>query len=201
MASALDADGSVAITNPRGQRFLETGLTVQALERAWVGTVLMTEGKDNENGNAPPLLIVVPEIVSAVSTGTNGVEVTFPKVDRILVLRQPDAVWYQEKPPIHDRHGVAHLHDFYGFDQQDCVGYQGALRLAPSWDQNRPARNRSRQVARHLCASRGTMVVCSASCSRTGALPVDRAAAFAAAGHSLRSTRSLAHPQRSVSLS
>ena len=76
---------------------------LQALERAGVDTVLMTEEEDNENGNAPPLLMSVPEIVSAVSTGTGGVEVTFPEVERVVGLRQPDPKWYEEKPPIHGR--------------------------------------------------------------------------------------------------
>ena len=81
-------------------------LIVQALERAGVDTVFMTEEEDNENGNAPPLLMSTPEIVSGVNTGTAGVEITFPKVDRFLGLRQPHAAWYEEKPPIQDRYGV-----------------------------------------------------------------------------------------------
>ena len=123
MASALGANGAIVTTNQRGQRFVETVLTVQALERVGVDTVLMTEEEDNENGNAPPLLMSVPEIVSAVSTGTGGVEVTFPEVERVLGLRQPDPNWYEEKPPIHGRYGVTHLHDFYGFGMQGCVDF------------------------------------------------------------------------------
>ena len=123
MASALGANGAIVTTNQRGQRFVETVLTVQALERVGVDTVLMTEEEDNENGNAPPLLMSVPEIVSAVSTGTGGVEGTFPKVERVLGLRQPDPEWYEEKPPIHGRYGATHLHDFYGFGKQGCLDF------------------------------------------------------------------------------
>ena len=61
LAKRLGASGAIVTTNYRGQRFLETALTVQALERAGVATVLLTEEEDNENGAAPPLLVSVPE--------------------------------------------------------------------------------------------------------------------------------------------
>jgi hypothetical protein len=123
MARDIGADGAIVTTNQRGQRFVETILTVQALERAGVSTVLMTEEEDNENGSAPPLLMSAPEIVSAVSLGTGGVEVNFPAVQRVVGLRQPDQKWFQARPPIHGRYGVTHQHDFYGFGKQGCLDF------------------------------------------------------------------------------
>jgi glycine reductase len=123
MALDLGAQGAIVTTNVRGQRFLETILTVQALERAGINTILMTEEEDNENGNAPPLLVSVPEVVSAVSTGTGGVETAFPRVERVIGLRDPDPSWFEERPPIHGRYGTTHLHDFYGFGKQGYLDF------------------------------------------------------------------------------
>ena len=103
--------------------FIETILTVQALEKVGINAVLLTEEEDNENGQAPPLLVTAPEVVSAVSTGTGGVNVTFPQVERVVGSREPDSRWFQEQPPIHGRYGVSHLHDFYGFGKQGCLDF------------------------------------------------------------------------------
>lgn len=123
LALAVGAQGAIVTTNVRGQRFLETVLTVQALERAGVLTVLMTEEEDNEGGTAPPLLVSAPEVVAVVSTGTGGVDVTFPRVDRVLGARAPGPDWYQERPAIHGRYGVSHLHDYYGAGRQGCLDF------------------------------------------------------------------------------
>lgn len=122
-AKDIGADGAIVTTNQRGQRFVETILTVQALERAGVPTVLMTEEEDNENGNAPPLLMSVPEIETAVSLGTGGVEVDFPAVEHVVGLRNPDRKWFEARPPIHGRYGVTHAHDFYGFGKQGYLDF------------------------------------------------------------------------------
>ena len=123
MALDIGAQGAIVTTNVRGQRFLETILTVQAMEKVGIHTILMTEEEDNENGSAPPLLVSAPEVVSAVSTGTGGVEVTFPKVERVLGLREPAREWFEERPAIHGRYGVTHLHDFYGFGKQGYLDF------------------------------------------------------------------------------
>ena len=123
LALAVGAQGAIVTTNVRGQRFVETILTVQALERAGVKTILMTEEEDNEDGTAPPLLVPAPEVVAVVSTGTGGVDLTFPGVDRVIGVRQPAPHWYAERPPIHGRYGVSHLHDYYGAGRQGCLDF------------------------------------------------------------------------------
>ena len=123
LALGAAADGAIVTTNVRGQRFLETVLTVQALEQAGISTVLMTEEEDNEDGNAPPLLVSAPEIASVVSTGTGGVDVTFPAVERVIGLREPEAHWFAEQPPIRGRYGISHLLDYYGAGRQGYLDY------------------------------------------------------------------------------
>ena len=123
LAQLIGASGAIVTTNVRGQRFLETILTVQALEQAGINTVLMTEEEDNENGTAPPLLMSVPEVSAVISTGTGGVQTTFPSVKRVIGTRQPEAHWFQERPPIHGRYSVSHMHDFYGFGKQGCLDF------------------------------------------------------------------------------
>ena len=123
LALAVGAQGAIVTTNVRGQRFVETILTVQALERAGVKTVLMTEEEDNEGGTAPPLLVPAPEVVAVVSTGTGGVDVTFPRVDRVIGARAPEPRWLEERPAIHGRYGVSHLHDYYGAGRQGCLDF------------------------------------------------------------------------------
>ncbi len=123
MAADIGAEGAIVTTNVRGQRFLETILTVQALERAGINAVLITEEEDNEGGTAPPLLVSTPEVTSVVSTGTGGVEVTFPKMARVVGLRDPAPEYFRERPAIHGRYGVSHLHDFYGFGTQGYLDF------------------------------------------------------------------------------
>ena len=123
LALDVGADGAIVTTNVRGQRFLETILTVQALERAGINTVLMTEEEDNEGGTAPPLLMSVPEVATTVSTGTGGVVAPFPAVARVIGGRNTEAHWSEEKPPIHGRYGVSHVLDFYGFGKQGFLDF------------------------------------------------------------------------------
>lgn len=123
MAKDIGASGAIVTTNQRGQRFVETVMTVQALEKAGVDAVLMTEEEDNENGSAPPLLMSAPEIATAVSLGTGGVNVDFPAVERVVGLREPAPKWFQARAPIHGRYGVTHQHDFYGFGKQGYLDF------------------------------------------------------------------------------
>jgi glycine reductase len=123
VAKALGADGAVVTTNVRGQRMVETILGIQALEREGVKAIFMTEEEDNEDGSAPPLLTYTPEVAAVVSTGTGGVDVTFPPVDRVIGFLEPPQEWRAARQPIHGRYGVSHLYDFYGFGTQSCVDY------------------------------------------------------------------------------
>jgi len=56
MAKMLGADGAIVTPTLRGQRFVETILGIQALEKAGIKTVFIVEEEDNEHGNATPLL-------------------------------------------------------------------------------------------------------------------------------------------------
>ena len=123
LAKRLGASGAIVTTNYRGQRFLETALTVQALERAGVATVLLTEEEDNENGAAPPLLVSVPELASVVSAGTGELDHAFPPVERVLGAMAPDTFWYDEQPPVHGRYGVSYVPDYYGLGYRSLEDY------------------------------------------------------------------------------
>ncbi len=114
LAKRLGASGAIVTTNYRGQRFLETALTVQALERAGIATVLLTEEEDNEDGAAPPLLVSVPEMAGVVSAGTGELDHAFPPVERVLGGLAPESSWFDEQPPVHGRYGVSYVPDYYG---------------------------------------------------------------------------------------
>ena len=129
MARQLGADGAIVTTDARGQRYLDTALTVQACEREGVKTVLLTEEEDNEGGTAPPLLVAFPEIESVVSAGTggggvaDGVDLPFPAVERVVGARHVDDSWLEERPPIHGSYGSNYLQDYYGFGHQSFEDY------------------------------------------------------------------------------
>ena len=123
LAKRLGASGAIVTTNYRGQRFLETALTVQALERAGIATVLLTEEEDNEDGAAPPLLVSVPEMASVVSAGTGELGRAFPPVERVLGGLAPESSWYDEQPPVHGRYGVSYVPDYYGLGHRSLEDY------------------------------------------------------------------------------
>jgi glycine reductase len=123
LASKIGADGALVTTNIRGQRFVETILTVQACEKADVKTVLITEEEDNEKGNAPPLLTTAPEVVSVISTGTGDAKGPFGSVERVIGAEDIDEKWYDDQPDVHGRYGVSHLNDVYGFSRFGRLDY------------------------------------------------------------------------------
>jgi hypothetical protein len=119
----LGADGAIITTNLRGRRFIDTILGVQACEKLGINTTLMTEEEDDENGNAPPLLVFTPEMKSIVTTGA-GAAGPFPPVERVLGARDGDAEpWSQELPSIAGRYGSSHVQDYYGYGHQSRVDY------------------------------------------------------------------------------
>ncbi len=75
------------------------------------------------DGERPLEMIPFREVVAVVSTGTGGVDVTFPRVDRVIGTREPKPHWYEERPAIHGRYGVSHLHDYYGAGRQGCLDF------------------------------------------------------------------------------
>ena len=123
LAKRIKADGAIVTTNIRGQRFVETILTVQACERAGIKAVLITEEEENEDGTAPPLLTTAPEVVSVVSTGTGDAFGPFPPVDRVIGAGKIDPRWFGEQEPVHGRYGISHLNDVYGFSQAGRLDY------------------------------------------------------------------------------
>ena len=122
MAQTVGAKGAIVTTNVRGQRFVETMLTVQACEHAGINVVFVTEEEDDENGMASPILIPVPELVSVVSNGTGSASGLFGPVQKVIGGFGDDS-WYGEQPPVHGRYGVSHTSDVLGFTRQSCVDY------------------------------------------------------------------------------
>jgi glycine reductase len=123
LAVLLGASGAIVTTNLRGRRFVDTVSAVKACEAAGIQTVLVTEEEDDEGGNATPLLINDPAIVSAVSTGNGAVPGPFVAVERVLGARHPDPSWSGELLPIPGRYGAYHLQDYYGFGRQSCASF------------------------------------------------------------------------------
>ena len=72
MATKLGADGAIVTTDVRGQRMVETMMTIEACERAGVKADFLAEEEYPEGGSAPPLITTVPVPQAMVSTGTGG---------------------------------------------------------------------------------------------------------------------------------
>jgi hypothetical protein len=123
IAKRLGASGAIVTTDMRGQRFLETALTVQACEQQGIKTVLLTEEEDNENGTAPPLLVAFPEIQHVVSAGTGGQEQPFPPVKKVLGARQVAEAWFGERAGIHGSYGSSYIADYYGIGNESYQDY------------------------------------------------------------------------------
>lgn len=120
----MNIQGVIITTNVRGQRYVETILSVEACEKAGVKVVLLTEEEDNENGTAPPLLLSTPELRAAVSTGTGDVPTSFPPVKRVIgTWGDADPYWFGELPPVHGRYGTQHFSDIYGYDAASYANF------------------------------------------------------------------------------
>lgn len=120
----LDVSGVVITTDVRGQRFLETILSVEACEKAGIKVVLLVEEEDNEKGNAPPMLLTTPELKATVSNGTGDVPTPFPPVEKIIgTWGEPEPFWYGELAPIHGRYGTRHFSDIYGYDHASYANF------------------------------------------------------------------------------
>ena len=122
-AKQLGAKGAIVTNEVRGLQFVSSARTVQAIERAGIKTVWVSEEEDNEGGTVPPFLYHPPEMEAVVSTGT-GAAGPFPPVERVLGNTQgAPQEWYGEQPAIPGRYGVGHVLDHYGFGKQYCVDY------------------------------------------------------------------------------
>ena len=123
IANTLGADGIIVTPTLRGQRFLDTIAVVEACERSGIPTVLITEEEDDEDGNAPPLLVASPDVVSVVSTGDGSAFGPFPAVERVIGAGVIGPERYGEQQPPHGRYGTSHLNDVWGFSKLSKVDY------------------------------------------------------------------------------
>jgi hypothetical protein len=119
----LGAQGAMVTVDVRGNRFVEAILGVQACEQRGISTVLCTVEEPNEEGQAPPLIFSVPEVVSAVSCGDSEVPGPFPAVDRVLGSFEPDPAWFAERPGERGGHIARYWVDFYGWGRVGFVDY------------------------------------------------------------------------------
>ncbi len=124
MARALGAQGAIVTVDLRGARFVETVLSVQALERAGVKTVLLTLEETSEDGLASPLLLSVPELVSVVSCGDGAVPGPFPAVERVMGDREPAPEHFAERPGVLGGYGEGrYWMDYYGAGRYSGIDY------------------------------------------------------------------------------
>jgi glycine reductase len=124
LAQKVGAKAAIVTTDIRGQRYLETILTLQACERLGIATVLLSEEEDPEGGTAPPFILSPPEMISVVSTGTGAVPGNFPPVKKVVgTIGEPEARWYGEQPPIIGRYGAYHAQDIWGYGKQSLADY------------------------------------------------------------------------------
>ncbi len=123
IAELLGAKGAIVTTDVRGQRMVETMLTIQALERAGIKTVFLSEEEDPEDGGAPPFITFVPELVATVSTGTGGWDGPFGPVERVIGARNAEKQWFGAQPAVHGRYAISHLTDHYGYGKQSYADF------------------------------------------------------------------------------
>lgn len=124
LAQQIGAKAAIVTTDIRGQRYLETVLTLQACERLGIATVMLSEEEDPEGGAAPPFILSPPEMVSVVSTGTGAVPGVFPPVDKVVgAVGEPEERWFGEQPPILGRYGAYHAQDIWGYGRESLADY------------------------------------------------------------------------------
>ncbi|HEV8636631.1 MAG TPA: glycine/sarcosine/betaine reductase component B subunit [Chloroflexota bacterium] len=124
LARALGARGAIVTVDLRGARFVETVLSVQALERVGVKTVLLTLEETSEDGLAPPLLLSVPELVSVVSCGDGAVPGPFPAVERVIGAREPSPGDFAQHPGFRGGYGEGRYWiDYYGLGRYSGVDF------------------------------------------------------------------------------
>jgi hypothetical protein len=76
MAKLLGADGAIMTkVSPSGSNHVDVMLTLQALERKGVSTVLITPEKSGRDGTEVPLLFHVPEAISLICTDSEDSQV------------------------------------------------------------------------------------------------------------------------------
>lgn len=131
LAKLLGAEGAIVTWIGAGNAFVEAMLTVQALEREGIKTVLMTYEHGGKDGSEAPLMFSVPEADAIVSLGSLDRPISLPAVKRVVgghdLNVNPEAE--DERIPAAGEINLNwYLHlasavDHWGFGKQTCIEY------------------------------------------------------------------------------
>jgi sarcosine reductase len=131
LARLLAADGAIITWIGAGNAFIEAMLTVQALERQGIKSVLMTYEHGGKEGLEAPLIYTVPEADAVVSIGSLDRPISLPQVDRVIgghdLNIKPESgderVPAAEELTLDWYLPVLSAVDHWGFGKQTCVEY------------------------------------------------------------------------------
>jgi sarcosine reductase len=131
LAKLMGAQGAIISWVGAGNAFIETMLTVQALEREGIKTVLMTYEHGGKQGTEAPLLFTVPEADAIISVGSLDRPITLPRVDRVVGGEElnidPEAsdrrIPADGEIQLDWRLPVISAIDHWGFGKQTCLEY------------------------------------------------------------------------------
>jgi sarcosine reductase len=131
LAKLMGAQGAIITWVGAGNAFIETMLTVQALEREGIKTVLMTYEHGGKQGTEAPLLFAVPEADAIISVGSLDRPITLPPVERVVggkdLSIDPEAsdrrIPADGQIELDWRLPVASAIDHWGFSKQTCLEY------------------------------------------------------------------------------
>ncbi|MBI3951652.1 MAG: glycine reductase [Acidobacteria bacterium] len=131
LARLIGAQGAIVSWIGAGNAFIESMLTVQALERRGIKAVFMTYEHGGKEGLEQPLIFSVPEADAIVSVGSLDRPITLPRVERVVGGRDLNV-----DPEAGDEHlpadgelnldwrlPVVSAVDHWGFGKQICVEY------------------------------------------------------------------------------
>lgn len=131
LARQMNANGAIITWIGAGNAFIEAMLTVQALERQGIKSVLMTYEHGGKEGLEAPLMYTVPEADAVVSIGSLDRPISLPPVDRVIggadLNMKPESG--DERIPSADEVKlewylpVLSAVDHWGFGKQRCIEY------------------------------------------------------------------------------
>ncbi|CAN5692096.1 glycine/sarcosine/betaine reductase component B subunit [soil metagenome] len=131
LARLLEADGAIITWIGAGNAFIEAMLTVQALERQGIKSVLMTYEHGGQEGLEAPLMYTVPEADAVVSIGSLDRPISLPHVDRVIggndLNIKPESgderILSADEMKLDWYLPVLSAVDHWGFGKQTCVEY------------------------------------------------------------------------------
>ena len=89
MAKRLGADGAIVTrTIPSGNNFMDSMLTVQALEKKGIKTALMTPEWGGSDGTELPLVFYVPEATAIISSGSTERVLNMPAPSKVVGVKK-----------------------------------------------------------------------------------------------------------------